>query len=136
MDRVIRFPGALDAATGKAEVLEYLVEVKSGRIGEPDLRRLLGSVADHRGAVGGLMLTLRRSETRGLRQFCERQGQWRSGFDGKAYAKLQLCSVEELLEARAAGEEAPCPKLPVPFRPYSPDRRVGREQVQERAEWH
>ena len=136
VDGVIRFPGALDSRSGEATVLEYLVEVKSGRIGEPDLRRLLGSVAD-RGAAGGLMLTLRRSETRGLNRFCERQGQWRSSFDGQSYPKLQISSVEELLESKKAGDHPTFHGLPKPYRPYSPDRRVGKDPMQkELAEWY
>ena len=127
IDGIIRFPG-LDLKTGHSRVLEYLVEVKSGKIGQPYLDRLLGTITN-RGAVGGLMLTLHRSETRGLRQYCLGQGEWEA-FDGKSYPKLQICSVEEILEMRAQGKPALCPKLPTSYRPYAPDKALESEMQQ------
>ena len=91
VDGVVNF---LDDNTGKLK--RVLVQVKSGKVKSGDLRDLAGTVQREKAEIG-LLLTLE-APTRAMRTEAAAAGFYVSKAFGKKYPRLQILTIEELLD--------------------------------------
>ena len=94
IDGVITFP---DPPAAKPKLC--IVQVKSGKVEEGDVRDLLGTVSGKPGAEVGVLVSLQ-EPTAPMVRAARRAGVFRSGWTGRDYARIQLLTVEELLNRR------------------------------------
>lgn len=119
VDGVIRFP--LDGnRTEKA-----LVSVKGGKAPGPTaVRDLIGTV-DSQGAALGLLVMLD-EPTRGMKEAARKSGTYTWPWNGQQYPKVQIVTVEELLDDER-------PDMPPAFLPYIKAQRLAQVAGEQQA---
>jgi site-specific DNA-methyltransferase (adenine-specific) len=95
IDGVIRF---MDGTGKKPEVQRALVQVKSGKVSSRDIRDLVGTVEREEAALG-VFITLE-APTRDMVTEALSAGTYESPFYGTTHRKIQLLTIEELLEGQ------------------------------------
>lgn len=100
IDGLITF---IDDNTNKAK--RVIVQVKSGRVGSPAVRDLVGTVK-REGAAIGVFLTLERP-TRDMETEAAAAGFYESPGWGTAHPRIQLLTVGDLLDGRARVDMPP-----------------------------
>ena len=93
IDGVINF---IDDSKGTAK--RILVQVKSGKVSSRDIRDLAGTL-DREGAAIGLFITLEGSSQPMVRESAS-AGFYQSVGWGQSYPKIQILTIEELLDGR------------------------------------
>ncbi len=94
---------------GKGQSDRVLISVKGGATNPGHVRDLLGTVENQRAAMG-IFLSMR-EPTKDMREVGNRSGTYQHPGDGREYPRLQLLTVQEMLEGKR-------PKLPPTFLPY------------------
>ncbi|MGK3203212.1 DNA methyltransferase [Amycolatopsis sp. MEPSY49] len=118
IDGVIRF-----IADSRGSTEKVLVSVKGGRqLGPQMVRDLAGTVSTNH-AAGGVLITLAKP-TRGMIDASRHSGLFHHARQGKAYPRVQLISVPELLEGKR-------PTLPPVVLPYVQAKRNSNAGVQQ-----
>ena len=118
IDGLITF---VDDASGK--VKRVLIQVKSGHVGSPTVRDLVG-VLTREGAAIAALLTLE-EPTRDMRAEAAAAGFYRSEQWGRDYPRLQLLTVGDLLAGRARLEMPPTAQT---FKEARREKEQGAEQ--------
>lgn len=75
-----------------------MVQVKSGNVSVKDIRELK-SVVDRENAAVGIFITLRQP-TRPMQEEAIKVGFYQSPISNKKYPKIQIYSIEELLQGK------------------------------------
>lgn len=104
VDGVIRF-----AVDSKGSSERVLVSVKGGATNPGHVRDLLGTVESQRAAMG--VFVCLRQPTQGMIDAANHSGAYIYPVNGQRYPKVQIVTVEDLLEGRR-------PKLPATLLPY------------------
>ncbi|MFF4652393.1 DNA methyltransferase [Streptomyces sp. NPDC001380] len=104
IDGVIRV--AIDA---KGNSHRVLVSVKGGATNPGHVRDLIGTVASEKAAMG-VFITMKKP-TKAMIEAANRSGVYTSPFNGSQYPKVQIITVEELLQGKK-------PNLPATLNPY------------------
>ncbi len=118
IDGVITF---VDDHTGKLK--RCLVQVKSGHVSSATMRDLIGTLAREKAEMG-ILVTLE-PPTAPMRKEAAEAGWYRSEGWGRDYPKVQILTVEELLDGKVADmpparqtfSKAERIKMPVPLQP-------------------
>lgn len=76
-----------------------LIQVKSGRVGVREIRELISVVERENDAVAGILITLR-EPTRNMLTEALSAGEFQHEATGTAYPKIQIASIEDLLEGK------------------------------------
>ncbi|HZP97331.1 MAG TPA: DNA methyltransferase [Candidatus Limnocylindria bacterium] len=104
VDGVVRFPVDSKGGVGRA-----LVSVKGGATNPGHVRDLLGTIETQRADIG-ILVTLE-AATRGIQDAARHSGSFEWPVNGKAYPKVQVLTVEQLLDGAK-------PNMPTPLLPY------------------
>lgn len=91
--------GIINFVEGAGDVKKIVVQVKGGKVSSRDIRDLKGAV-DRDGAAIGLFLTLA-NPTRDMVDEAVEGGFYSSKLWGKDYPKIQIRTIEQLLDGRA-----------------------------------
>jgi DNA modification methylase len=87
----------LEVDKGKKEII--LIEVKSGKIGVTNLRSFATTV-DQQKASAGILVCFKEQITKGMLTEAKGRGYMREDIYGNRYDKIQIISVEELLDGK------------------------------------
>jgi len=117
IDGVITF---IDDNSGKPKRL--LVQVKSGKVGSPDIRDLIGTLNREQAAIG-VFITLANA-TRDMKTEAATAGFYRSEGWHKDFPRLQIFTIEELL----SGAEVKMPPSAMTFKQAEKEERKVGEQ--------
>jgi DNA modification methylase len=104
IDGVIRIP-----VGGRGKQDRILVSVKGGTTNPGHVRDLVGAVTTERAAMG-VFITMNKP-TAGMRSAAERAGLYTWPVNGQTYPRVQIITVEELLDGKR-------PKMPPTLNPY------------------
>ena len=74
-----------------------LIEVKSGNVNLPQVNHFITTVKE-KGAGVGVFVCFKEQITSGMRQTAKKQGYYLEKFFGSNYDKIQIITVEDLLE--------------------------------------
>lgn len=124
IDGIVTF---FDFATARPKLC--VVQVKSGKVSEKDIRDLLGTVTTRPGAEIGLLVTLE-PPTRNMVTAARQAGIYWSEGMGKHYPRIQILTVQQILDGRI-------PDIPpqVPLAPAGPRIRPDVERQQPLPPW-
>lgn len=127
IDGVINF---IDDSSAKSK--RVLVQVKSGHVSSATIRDLVGTVTRENAAMG-VLVTLEPA-TRDMKTEAAGAGIYRSPGWGQDFPRIQILTIEELLERTNAGTNAGTPvRMPPPFGTFKqaqPTRRTADDAVQ------
>lgn len=87
----------LEVEKGKKEIV--LIEVKSGNITVSNLRSFAKTVQQQKGSIG-ILVCFKEQITKGMLSESKNEGYFRDDLFGNRYDKIQLISVEDLLEGK------------------------------------
>jgi hypothetical protein len=104
VDGVVRFP-----IDGKGTSDRILVSVKGGATNPGHIRDLVGTIQSQKAAMGIFVCMQRPSK--GMIDAANHSGIYDHPRDGKSYPKVQIVTVEDLLDGKR-------PKLPITLLPY------------------
>jgi hypothetical protein len=104
IDGVIRFP-----IDGKGNSDKILVSVKGGSTNPGHVRDLIGTIQSQRAAMG--IFICMQPSSKGMADAANHSGLYQHPRDGKSYPRVQIITVEELLDDKR-------PKLPATLLPY------------------
>jgi hypothetical protein len=115
IDGVVRFPA------GPNVVGRALVSVKGGeQIAPTMIRDLLGTVQTQKAEIG--ILILMKEPTKGIKTAAAEGGLCEIKALGKGFPKIQVLTVQQLLDGKRAN-------MPTPFLPYVKARRHAPDQL-------
>ena len=122
--------GIIDDSSAKSK--RVLVQVKSGHVSSATIRDLVGTVTRENAAMG-VLVTLEPA-TRDMKTEAAGAGIYRSPGWGQDFPRIQILTIEELLERTNAGTNAGTPvRMPPPFGTFKqaqPTRRTADDAVQ------
>ncbi|MGH7213618.1 MAG: DNA methyltransferase [Tepidisphaeraceae bacterium] len=104
IDGFVKFSIDNKAGTGRA-----LVSVKGGAVNPGHVRDLIGTI-DTQKAEMGILISMD-APTRGIRDAIGHSGTYTYPINGRTYPKVQVLTIEELLDGRR-------PDMPTPLLPY------------------
>jgi hypothetical protein len=110
--------------TSKTENEKMIFQVKSGSVGDKDIRALVGAVEQH-GAAIGTFLTLK-EPTRPMVKAAHAAGVYRHPLMGRAYDKIRIVTIKEMLEEGARLE---MPLVRDVLKAAERDRRSGQQEL-------
>lgn len=109
----------ITGARGQSD--RVLISVKGGGTSPGHVQALLGTVQQNRAAIG--VFATMRPPTKAMREVANASGSYKHPGDGRAYPRLQIITVEELLNGKR-------PKLPPTESPYFQAQRRDAEDTQ------
>lgn len=100
VDGVLAFPDMNPEKTGKAAVewRQVIISVKGGSTGPNDVRDLIGTV-ENEGAAMGVLVTVGKP-TKAMTDAAASAGVFRSNYDTKGYAKIQIITAGEIVHGK------------------------------------
>ncbi len=104
IDGVIRI---VTGARGQSD--RVLISVKGGGTNPGHVQALLGTVQGNSAAMG--IFATMKPPTKAMREVAKTSGVYKHPGDGREYPRIQIITVEEMLDGRR-------PKLPPTFLPY------------------
>jgi Restriction endonuclease len=118
--------GVIRIVTGKSQSDRVLISVKGGATNPGHVRDLLGTVSGERAAMG--VFVCLRPITSEMQRVANTSGIYKHPGDGREYPRLQLITVEELLQGKR-------PQLPPTLLPYfQAQKRGGDPEAQQAIE--
>jgi restriction endonuclease Mrr len=97
IDGVITFPDQTPGTT-KTEYRKILVQVKGGHVGSPQMRDFRGTIEREK-AAGGLFITLQ-DTGKPMEKEAVEAGQYEHHLTGQKYQRIQIITVEDLLDGK------------------------------------
>jgi len=88
-----------DEPVGKGKTKKIIIQVKSGHINPSQIRDLKGTLEREKAQIG-VFITLR-PPTKGMKKEALEAGYYISNWWGKKYPKIQILTIQEILEGKA-----------------------------------